>query len=257
VIALALAALALLAPLPARAAQVQVPRNDGWVTDGARLLSADEERALEARLESWKQATGHQIAVLTVPSLDGAALEDAVIAAARAWGIGTKERSDGALLFVARDDREMRIEVGSGLEGSLTDSVCGRILREVIAPRFRAGQFGAGVRAGVEGMIAVVDGGEQALPLARKPAHSPQGFGVSLFVLILILLVVVSIARRTRRAFGSPLGRRRGWGGPFGGFGGGFGGGTGGGFGGGGFSGGGFSGFGGGGFSGGGASGKW
>jgi uncharacterized protein len=248
--------LALAAP-PARiAAEFRVPRNDGWVTDLAALIPDEVERALEARLEEWKQRTGHQIAVLTVPDLSGATIEAAAIAVGRAWGIGDAERDDGALLLVAQSERKLRIEVGTGLEGALTDSVSGRIVRDVIVPHFRANDAPAGVRAGVEAMIAVVEGGVEAVPALRTKQKGASSIAIA-FVTVFLILFIASIVGRMRG--GPPTGRRRrgGWGGLGGGSGsffptGGFGGGRGGGF-----SGGGFSGFGGGGFSGGGASGGW
>lgn len=241
-------------PASATVVEYQVPRNDGWVTDLADILSSADEGALEARLEEWKQRTGHQIAVLTIPSLEGESLEDASLAVLRGWGIGTAERQDGALLFVARDDRKIRIEVGYGLEGALTDSISGRIIRDVMAPKFRQQQFSAGVRAAVESMIGVVEGGVEAVP-ALQGRRKGTAVGAVAIVMMIVFLVILSIARRLQ---GVVRGRGRGgWGssGPF--FpGGGFGGGgfRGGGFGGGG---GGFSGFGGGGGGGGGASGGW
>lgn len=240
---------AVLAVVATNRVEFQVPKNDGWVTDLGKLLSDDEERALESRMEEWKRRTGHQLAVLTIPSLEGQSLEQAAIATARAWGIGADARDDGALLFVSRDDRALRIEVGRGLEGSLTDSVAGRIVRDVIVPRFRAGQFGAGIRAGVESVITVVEQGVEAVPgLVQQRNSRPPRTG--LIVAFVFLIIILSRIRRRR---GGAKGS--GWrgGGPIffpGSFGGGSGGSRGGG-------GGGFSGFGGGGFSGGGASGRW
>lgn len=246
-------------PLPAAATpatvEYRVPKNDGWVTDLADILSSADEKALEARLEEWKQRTGHQIAVLTIPSLEGESLEQASLAVLRGWGVGTAERQDGALLLVARDDRKMRIEVGYGLEGALTDSISGRIIRDVIAPQFRSKAFSAGIRAGVESMIGVVEGGVEAVPALQGKKRGAAAGGVAL-VMLIVLVVFFSIARRMQ---GGGRGRGGGGLGPFlgtGGFGGGFGG-FGGGRGGGGFGGGGFSGFGGGGGGGGGASGGW
>jgi uncharacterized protein len=238
--------------------EYQVPENDGWVTDRAKLLSATDERALETRLEQWKQSTGHQISVLTIPSLEGESLEEATLAVARAWGVGTSARNDGALLFVAQNDRKMRIEVGAGLEGSLTDSISGRIIRDVIAPQFRAKKFGAGIRAGVEAMIGVVEGGEESVPALHGKRHSAPAAIIPLAMFAVIFLLLMSAKRRGGGSGrGGPgsligpilLGHALGGLGRGGGYrgGGGFGGGGGGGF----------SGFGGGGFSGGGASGGW
>ncbi len=244
------------------AVEFRVPKNDGWVTDLADILSPADESALEARLEEWKQRTGHQIAVLTVPTLAGESLEEATLSISRAWAVGTAERKDGALLFVAQGDRKLRIEVGSGLEGALTDSISGRIIRDVIAPKFRTREFGTGIRAGVEAMIGVVENGVDSVPaLQGKKKGAAAGGSIALFIAFLVLMIAIS--RRSRRGgrgggFGSSgpflpggLGGLAGLGGlgRMGGLGGFSGGSRGGG--------GGFSGFGGGGFSGGGASGGW
>lgn len=265
-IALALATtLALAAPTPrvliaaAVAIEYRVPRNDGWVTDLADVMTSGEESSLEARLEEWKKRTGHQIAVLTIPTLGGESLEEAAIAVAREWGIGTKERTDGALLFVVRDDRKLRIEVNGGLEGALTDSVSGRIVRDVIAPQFRAQQYGTGIRDGVEAMIGVVEKGVDSVPELMRRRKGAAGASVITMSVFVILLIAMSRRnrRRGRGVWGSSgpflpggLGGLGGLGrGGFGGFSGGSSRGGGGGF----------SGFGGGGggFSGGGASGGW
>ena len=249
----------LLIPLLAFAAvprqEAQVPANDGWVTDLAGMLSPDEERALEALMESYDQGTRRQVALLTVPDLGGRALEDFSLGVARAWGIGDKESDSGALLLVARDERQLRIEVGYGLEGQLTDALAGRIIREVIAPELRAGRPADGLRKGVEAIHAAL-GGEYAPP-ARHATRAPAAGLLALMPIGLVVVLIALAARdgRRRKRRGFPLG-------PFllmnmGGRGGGFSGGRGG-FGGGGLGGGGgFGGFRGGGFGGGGASGRW
>src|SRR5439155_14458302 len=193
--------------------------------------------------------TGHEIALLTVESLHGEPIERFALEVGRAWAIGGKGKNDGAILVVSKQDRMIRIEVGRGLEGSLPDIVCGRIIRNVITPEFRRGRFGEGLG---EGVVAIQDaiGGK----LGRIPAAPVVAFGLAGFVCPFLAfgLIVLLLIRSIRYA--SRSGRRRpgGWfiPGPFSTFGG-FGGSGGGG----GFSGGGFSGFGGGGgFSGGGAS---
>ncbi|MFN0009191.1 MAG: TPM domain-containing protein [Planctomycetota bacterium] len=234
--------------LPALRAQVEVPKNDGWVTDVAGLLTPDQERSLEDLMESYKQGTKHEIALLTVPSLNGESIERFALEVGRAWGIGSAERNNAALLVVSKADRELRIEAARGLEGNLTDSISGRIIRDVIVPQFKQGDFAGGLHAGVEAMHAAIGGDYGKLPRERK---ADRGLGGLVpFAFWIVMAVVMAIARRNRRG-----GRRSGFG-PFlplphiGGFGG-LGGGRSSG-------GGGFSGFGGGGgFSGGGASGKW
>jgi uncharacterized protein len=247
--------LTFLAPLVLFAAQgVAVPANDGWVTDQAGLLSASQERALEDLMESYRQGTTHEIAVLTVPKLQGVTIERLALETARAWGIGTGERNNGALLVVAKDDRALRIEVGRGLEGNLTDSISGRIIRDVIAPEFRSGDYFGGIHAGVQAMHAAIGGNYGALP--RSSAHQGRSAGGVVCLMLLFMLFVFLRSVSGHRRMGGTggvlpwlvmssmlSGHHRG-----GGFSGG------GGF----SSGGSFGGFGGGGgFSGGGASGGW
>jgi uncharacterized protein len=238
--------LLLLALAPTVVQGPTIPKNDGWVTDLAGMLEPRQEAALEALMESYKQGSGHEVALLTVPSLEGRSIEELGLAVGRAWKIGREGENDGALLVVARDDRKMRIEVGRGLEGNLTDSICGRIIRDVIAPRFKAGRFPDGLREGVEAIHAAAGGDYGKLPRRRGSAPAPAL--ASAFFLLFFLAMAARIARRRRYGLGDPFlwttmgdGGRGGFGG--GGFGGG---------------GGGFGGFGGGGgFSGGGASGGW
>ena len=238
----------------ALSAQLEIPRNDGWVTDLAGLLSPAKESELEALMESYRQGTTHEIAVLTVASLEGRPVERFALEVGRAWGMGTKEKNNAALLVVAKEDRAVRIEVARGLEGSLTDSISGRIIRDVIVPQFKKGRFEEGIEAGVRAMHAAIGGEYRALP--RRSAPEDSGLVGCLVPALFVLFVLLSaIARRRggrrRRSvfFPFPIGGFPTSHGGFGGFphiGGGGGGG------------GGFGGFGGGGgFSGGGASGRW
>lgn len=227
-----------------------VPKADGWVTDLADMITSADETTLESELEAWKRGSGHEIAVLTVTSLDGRSIEDFSLTVARTWALGQKDVSDGAVLVVAKNDREMRIEVGRGLEGNLTDLVSGRIVRDVITPAFKRGDFSSGIVQGVRAMRAAAGGDLSYLP---QESASEENWIPGVVLAIFLLL----FAFRFIRALGGHGRRRSMWGrGAFGSSGGL--GGFGGSFGGGGRSGGGFSGFGGGGgFSGGGASGRW
>ena len=230
----------------------ELPGPDGWVTDLGGFLDERQEQALETLMESYKVGSTNEIALLTVPNLGGRALEGYALGVARAWAIGEKERHNGALLLVARDERQMRIEVGRGLEGNLTDSISGRIIRDVIAPRFKRGAYYEGLRAGVEAMHAAAGGDYGKIPQARERARGGLSLLPIIFFFILFLVLRAGQGRgRGRRGRGSQggilpwlilgsLGSRgrgssagHGGGGGFGGFGGG------------------------GGFSGGGASGGW
>jgi uncharacterized protein len=244
-------ALAALLVLPGAAAgTTPVPPLTGPVVDAAGLLDAGSARRLEALARAAKTQGGErgvQLQYLVVRSLDGEAIEDYSIRVAEAWKLGTAERDDGVLVTVAVEDRAVRIEVGGGLEGVLTDAQTSRIIRTTIVPAFRGGEYGRGLyEAGVQILSAA-----GALPpdVARRVAQPPAP--VRLSSLAIIGIFVVLFILRTFTGFG-PRRRRHLWwgGGPWIGGGGGWGGGGLGG-GGGGWSGG------GGGFSGGGASGRW
>lgn len=249
-----------LGPASVARGQVDVPANDGWVTDLAGMLSPAEERSLEALMESYRQGSTHEIALLTVPDLGGESVERFALQVARTWKIGSAETSNGALLLVSKGDRKIRIEVGRGLEGNLPDILAGRIIRDVITPAFKAGDFPGGLRKGVEAMHAAIGGDYGPIESSRRLRREDRVLGGA--VAFLVLLIFMVILSRARRSGGSDQGMGI-W--PWlwiattmnngrGSFhsGGGFGGSSGG------FGGGGFGGFGGGGgFSGGGASGGW
>jgi uncharacterized protein len=236
----------------ANAAALDVPPLAGRVVDRAAILSADEAARLDARLAAYEKETGQQFALLTEPSLEGDSLEGFSIRVVDAWKLGKKGKDDGLLLLVVPKDRKVRVEVGRGLEGDVTDAVSSRIIRNVIGPAFRGGKYAAGIDAAFSALMRAASGKDPGVP--EEPAEgapAPQKFPVGLLVVVALLFFLPLVLG----------GRRRGYGGFWGGFGSGmfFGGGfRGGGFGGGGFGGGGggFSG-GGGGFGGGGSSGSW
>jgi len=142
--------------LPAFASALDVPPLRGYVNDYAGILSAGTVRQLEETLAGFERSDSTQVVVLTVPSLEGDDLETFSIRVAEAWRIGQKGKDNGAILLVAKAERKVRIEVGRGLEGTLTDLVSGRIIRGEITPRFRQGDFDGGVVAGVTAIMAVV-----------------------------------------------------------------------------------------------------
>ena len=135
-----------------------VPLLSGRVTDNAGILSAETVSRLTALLKAHEDSTSNQVAVLTIASLDGEALESYSMRVAETWKLGRKEHDNGVLLLVVRDDRKVRIEVGRGLEGNLPDITCGLIIRKVIAPRFRDGDYDGGVNAGVDAILASLQG---------------------------------------------------------------------------------------------------
>jgi uncharacterized protein len=243
------------------AAALEPPALSGRVNDYARLLPADRANSLTAELAAHEQKTGHQFVVLTIPSLEGDSLEDFSIRTVEKWKLGHAKVDDGLLLLVAEREHKVRIEVGYGLEGQITDALSSRIIRNTIAPAFRQGDYPGGIEQGVAALLRA--DGDAAAGGARPVREEPPGSGFSIFSLFLLaplLLTFIWLRRASSGGYGTrgPWGGYRGgywgggggyWGG--GGFGGGGFGGGGGGGGGGGFSGG------GGGFGGGGASGGW
>ena len=139
-------------------AALEVPALKARVNDYAGLLAPATKNQLEQALLEFEQSQSTQIVVLTVTSLEGESLEDYSMQVAEAWKVGQKDLDNGAILLISKNDRKIRIEVGYGLEGSLTDMLSGRIIREVIVPSFRAGKFDQGVASGVTAMMAAVKG---------------------------------------------------------------------------------------------------
>ena len=229
----------LLLLLSTPAAALDVPAHAGYVTDSAGILSRAAVLRLDQALQAFEQSDSTQIAVLTIPTLEGESLEEYSLKVAESWGIGQKGKDNGALLLVAQAEHKLRIEVGYGLEGRLTDLIAGRIIDNEVAPRFKQGDFDGGVTAGVAAMMEAVRGEYQGSGSTRKKERrNPFGLLVALLFFGPFLLRVFSPGAQGHRRSGFWIG-----GPPFGG------GGGGGGFGG-------FSG-GGGGFGGGGSSGGW
>jgi len=161
--------------LPLAAAALEVPPLKGRVNDRASLLSPQAASLLEALLKAHEDSTANQVALLTIPSLGGENLEEFSMRVAEAWKLGQAKEDNGVLLLVARDDREMRIEVGGGLEGALPDITCGRIIRSEMVPRFREGDYEGGLLRGVGAVLAAI-GGTYA-PAAAGEVEEPEAPG--------------------------------------------------------------------------------
>ena len=186
---------------------VSVPALKGRVNDYAKIIRDSDEREIEEYLAELESSTGIQIAVLTMPSLEGDDIASFGIKVADKWQLGDKEKDNGALLLVAYAEHDLRIEVGDGLEGSLTDAKCGLILRNVIVPEFKNGNYSAGIKKGVMNMGGIVSGDESAVSRSVREGESESSADslVPLFICIIwLILFISSIAAGTRR------GRRRG-----------------------------------------------
>jgi uncharacterized protein len=143
---------------------LEVPYLSGRVNDQAGLFDETAENALEEKLRALEEETGAQVAVLTVATLDGDPIEDYSLRVVETWKLGREGVDDGVLILVARDDRRMRIEVGYGLEGALTDAQSGRIIDGIMTPKFRAGDYAGGVDSAVDVISSAIRGEELILP---------------------------------------------------------------------------------------------
>lgn len=153
----------------AASADVAVPQLTGRVVDQTGTLSGGDIARLSQKLEEFETRKGSQVAVLIVPTTDPETIEQFSIRVAEAWKIGRKKVDDGAILVVAKDDRHLRIEVGYGLEGALTDVTSRRIIDEIITPKFRGGDFAGGIAAGVDRIIGVIEG--EPLPTPSRSVN--------------------------------------------------------------------------------------
>ena len=175
-------------------AQVPVPPLTGHVVDQTSTLSPDQAAALEQQLTAFEARKGSQVAVLLVRTTAPEDIEQFALRVAEAWKLGRKKVDDGAILVVAKDDRAVRIEVGYGLEGALTDLTSKRIISELILPRFRQQDFHGGISAGVERMLSVIDG--EPLPAAaRQEVRGIGGLGEVAPVLLVAALAVGAVLR--------------------------------------------------------------
>lgn len=255
-----LAVFVLLLGVPASAPTQELPPPPtAYFNDYAGLVPAADAQRIEEKLRGLDQQSSTQVVVAVFPKLPSASLEDFTVRTAEAWRVGREELDNGAIFFVFLEDRKMRIEVGYGLEGALPDALARRIQDEQVVPRFRQQDWAGGLEAGVDGIIAAVQGEYAAAPRPARKRQRPSGLAFLVIIVLLILFLVIASrnAHHPGRTYGGRGWRRDSshWGGGHWGGGGGFG--SGGGWGGGG--GGGFGGFSGGGgsFGGGGASSSW
>jgi uncharacterized protein len=185
--------------LAAGAFALDIPKLQARVTDLAGVLTPEQTANLEEKLRQFEISDSTQIAVLLIPSLEGEALEDYSVRVATAWRLGQKGRDNGALLFISMKERKIRIEVGYGLEATLTDALSKRIIQNEIVPSFREGSFYEGVDAGVSGIMAAVRGTYQgsSQPGYGSRARGDSGgvFGLLVFLLVPLLWLLASTGK--------------------------------------------------------------
>jgi len=188
---------------------LDVPPLRGRINDNAGLLSQASENELEAYLTELESVSGIQVALLTIPSLSGENLETYSLQVAEEWRLGDKKGDNGVLLLIALDEREIRIEVGYGLESVLTDAKSGFIIRDFIVPEFRKGNYSGGIVAGIHTIGEVVSGNLTITDEQIENSKSNDGGGVPIFALVFLAVFIVGfIGRRGRhrRRGVSPLG---------------------------------------------------
>jgi uncharacterized protein len=196
-------------------AEVQAPALSGRMVDQAGILTGAQESRLTARLKDLEDKTSIQLVVVTLPSLRGSPIEDWGLTLGRSWGIGQKGKDNGVLLIVAPNDRELRIEVGYGLEGTLPDATADAIIRNVIVPRFKSGAMADGISDGVDAIIAVLSGsGEEFTPSRTEALGQMLSNAVPfLFIAFFIIMMIVNFIRHRGQPRGSRYYRNRsgGW----------------------------------------------
>jgi len=204
--------LAVVLPLaiPVLAAGPDFPQRSGRVVDQAGILSPSTREGLTEMLAQFEQATGKQVVVVTLRSLQGYPIEDFGYQLGRRWGIGQKGKNTGALLIVAPNERKVRIEVGYGLEGTLTDAASRIIIEREILPNFRNGDFNGGVVAGTAAIVALLGGNPSAAAVSpsAQPSNDFEGSPWTLLITLAIFIIVLSLRNRfgQRSAIGRGMG---------------------------------------------------
>ena len=176
---------------------LEVPELKGRVNDYAKIINKETTAELESYLEALDNQTGVQMVVLTIPSLDGDDLASFAIRTAEKWQIGHAGKDNGALLLVALAEHSVRIEVGYGLEGELTDAKCGLIIRNVIIPEFRNGDYSEGILKGVKNMGGIASGNVELVNKSVLEEEDEDGafYGI-LFLLIWIIFCLAIISSK-------------------------------------------------------------
>jgi uncharacterized protein len=181
---------------PMAAYGLDVPKLQGYVNDFAGMIGPSVRSRLEEELKAFEQSDSTQIVILTVPSLEGESLEEFSIRVVEAWKIGQQGKDNGVLFIVSQQERKIRIEVGRGLEGKLTDLMAGRIIDQVIKPRFKQADYDAGFITGVSALISATRGEFKAEP--RSVQRRQKGFPPFLTFLLFLGIFVLILGSLSR-----------------------------------------------------------
>jgi uncharacterized protein len=185
---------------------IAVPKLTARVIDQTGSLTAAERDSLEAKLRAFEAAKGSQIAVLLVPSIGPEAIEEFAGRVADDWKLGRKGVDDGVLFVVAKQERKMRIHTGRGTQGTLTDALSKRIVADLVAPRFRTGDFAGGIDAGVDAIVKAIEGENLPLPEVKKSGRAVETMSSFSNYLILGLFLIPIVGMVTRNMFGRGVG---------------------------------------------------
>lgn len=178
------------------ASQIPIPVLESRVTDQTNTLTASEIANLEAKLKQVEDSTGSQIVVLLIPTTGDESIEAFSMRLAEEWKIGQSGNDNGIILLVAKDDRNLRIEVGYGFEGALPDAMAARIIDELITPEFKNGDFAAGINAGTDALVRIAYGEEFELPANTSDSGSgAKTIGLAFLFFTLLILAIILIAR--------------------------------------------------------------
>jgi len=180
---------------------METPRLSGRINDYANMLSVQSATALEQKLAAFERETSTQVVLLTVSSLQGETIEGLAIRVGEAWQIGQQDKDNGVILLLAKQERKIRIEVGTGLQGALPDITAAQIIRNVIAPHLKAGNYDAGINAGLDAIIAATKGEFTAAATSRPaPKKTSSRYGILLVLLPLAAVVVFAAAASSRKS---------------------------------------------------------
>lgn len=177
----------------------EVPFLSARVNDYAGILSSQTVAELERQLRDHEMKTSNQVAVLTMSSLEGTSIEEFSLKVAESWKLGQKEKDNGVLLLIARDDRKLRIEVGEGLEGFLTDARSSQIIRHEIVPHFKKGDYDSGVRAGVAAILGTIEGtyvAEEEEFDGAFESFGERAIALGIFTFVVGMFTLVALAQK-------------------------------------------------------------
>jgi uncharacterized protein len=169
---------------------------DGFVSDYANIISDDVEAQLEQKLQDFEKQTSNEIAVVTIKSLDSETIETAAFSLFNEWGIGKQAKDNGVLLLVSLDDRKMRIEVGYGLEGALTDLIAGQIIDYSIIPAFKEFDYDSGITDGINEIMLAITGEYSGEPASYEKINYKDMATLLVFGLMFVLYVFIELIER-------------------------------------------------------------